>query len=477
MQTTGFPYQPVLLVDDEPQLLRSASILLRSSGIGSVETLQDGREVMPFLAKHDVGVLVLDLTMPSVSGFELLDAVASTYPHIAVIIMTASDDLDSAIRCMRTGALDYLVKPVEKDRLVTAVGKAQEIRALHDEVDSLKQQLLTDELQHPEVFFEVVTQNKAMRSIFKYVEAIAASNQPVLITGETGTGKELFARAIHNLSGRCGLFVADNVAGLDDAVFSDTLFGHLKGAFTGADQPREGLISKAAEGTLFLDEIGDLNGSSQVKLLRLLQEGSYYPLGADQLKRSRARIVVATNRDIERRVRDAQFRKDLYYRLRAHHIRIPPLRDRKDDLPVLINHLLDRAAKSLNKAKPTPRPELLTLLKIHDFPGNVRELEGMIFDAVARHPGGVLSLKSFKDMIGISPASGMHSQSECEALQGRLDKLFEERFFPLKEMESLMINAAMRKASGNQGVAAAMLGITRQALNKRLSRARKKNDP
>ncbi len=194
---------------------------------------------------------------------------------------------------------------------------------------------MTDNLEHPEAFDNIITGNKAMRSMFQYVEVIASTRQPIMITGETGVGKELIARAIHQLSGCDGNYVAINVAGLDDNMFSDSLFGHRKGAFTGADQPREGLIEKASKGTLFLDEIGDLNEASQIKLLRLLQEQEYYPVGSDLLKKSDARIVLATNRDLQKMIKDGTFRNDLYYRLFAHRVHVPPLRDRSDDIPVL----------------------------------------------------------------------------------------------------------------------------------------------
>ena len=266
--------QPVLLVDDEPQLLRSASVALRASGIAQVLALEDSRAVLPLLADQSVGVLVLDLTMPHHSGQVLLEQVAADYPDIPVIVMTASNDLETAVHCMRVGAIDYLVKPVETNRLVGSVRRALEIRALREEVLSLKDRLLTDRLPRPEVFAEIITHSKAMTAIFRYLEAVASSPQPVLITGETGAGKELIARALHRLSARAGDMVAVNVAGLDDTLFADTLFGHARGAYTGADRARDGLIVSAADGTLFLDEIGDLSTASQVKLLRPLQAGT-----------------------------------------------------------------------------------------------------------------------------------------------------------------------------------------------------------
>jgi DNA-binding NtrC family response regulator len=308
-----------------------------------------------------------------------------------------------------------------------------------------------------------------MTTIFQYVEVVAHSNQPVLITGETGVGKELIARAVHEASGVQGNFVPINVAGLDDVMFSDTLFGHRKGAFTGADKPRDGMITQASGGTLFLDEIGDLKESSQVKLLRLLQEREYYPIGSDMPKKSSARIIVATNRCPREMVSKGEFRKDLYYRLCTHHIEIPPLRDRVEDIPVLFDHFLGKAAASLDKKKPTPPPQAIPLLSSYAFPGNVRELEAMVHDAVARHRSGVLSLEGFKRIMGNSHEADMGSFS----ITNRDAAAFLEEMpsLPtLKEAEALLIGEALRRAEGNQGLAASFLGITRTALNKRLKR-------
>jgi two-component system, NtrC family, nitrogen regulation response regulator GlnG len=311
---------PVLLVDDEPQLLRAASLALRSGGITHVLERSDSRMVLPLLAEQSVGAVVVDLSMPHLSGQALLAAISADYPEIPVIVMTGSTGLDTAIDCMKCGAVDYLVKPTEAHRLCTAVRKALETRALRTELLSLKDTLLTARAARHPAFAEFATQSRRMLSIFRYLEAVAPSPQPVLITGETGTGKELIARAIHAMSGRRDALVAVNVAGLDDGLFSDTLFGHTRGAFTSAEHGRDGMVHSAREGTLFLDEIGDLAPASQVRMLRLLQDGTYYPVGSDQLRRSRARIVVATNRDVLRDVAAGRFRRDLYDRLHTHHV-------------------------------------------------------------------------------------------------------------------------------------------------------------
>lgn len=460
---------PVLLVDDEPQILLSSSLILRSAGIKNVLTIEDSREVMPFLSMHEAAVIVLDLFMPYVSGSELLPEIIRDFPQIPVIVMTAANEIDTAVECMKAGAFDYLVKPVEKNRFVSSIEKALELHALRNEIYSLKQRLFTDKLEHEDAFSSIITNSQKMKAVFQYVEVVAGSQQPVLITGETGVGKELIARAVHKISECKGVFVAVNVAGLDDNIFSDTLFGHKKGAYTGAEQPREGLIAQASEGTLFLDEIGDLAESLQVKLLRLLQEREYYPLGSDIPKHSDARIIVATNHDLHKSMLSGKFRKDLYYRLRGHQIHIPSLRERLEDIPLLLDHFLEEASKSMNRKKPTPPPELVTLLSTYGFPGNVRELQAMVFDAVARHKSGILSMDVFKEIIGQE-----HLSQEVGVLPGVQEENLVHRIFgrfpTLKETEEYMIKEAMRLSKGNQGIAASFLGITRQALNKRLKR-------
>ena len=343
MNKTKYPSLPVLLVDDEEQFLLSASFTLSSAGINNIVECQDSREVIQQLADQDFELIVLDMLMPYVSGSELLPKITQDYADIPVVIITAVTELETAVECMKSGAFDYLVKPVDDERLVTCIQRAIEFREMRNENTLLKQYLLSDRLEHPEAFSAIITQNNTMRSIFQYVEAIAGTSLPVLITGETGSGKELIARAIHDVCGRTGEFVPVNVAGVDDTLFSDTLFGHKRGGFTGADRDRKGLIEQASGGTLFLDEIGDLSLESQVKMLRLLQEGKYYPIGSDMPKLTDARMVVATNKDIDAMQRTGQFRKDLYYRLQAHHIHIPPLRERREDIDLLVEHFLQAA--------------------------------------------------------------------------------------------------------------------------------------
>jgi two-component system, NtrC family, response regulator HydG len=459
---------PILLVDDDPVVLELSITALQSEGVKNVLTLNDSSKLRQFLEKNPVSLIILDLMMPGVSGIELLPILNRDYPQIPVIVMTASEDIETAISCMKAGAFDYLNKPVETQRLLSGVEKALRVNALSRENSSLRDYLLTDRLEHPGAFEAIITSSNKMRAIFQYVEVIAKSDQPVLITGETGVGKDLIARAVSALSGRSGAFVTVNVAGLDDNMFSDTLFGHKKGAYTGADQPREGLICAAAGGTLFLDEIGDLKESSQIKLLRLIQEQEFYPMGSDVLKKSDARLVVATNQDLTQLISAGKFRKDLYYRLYAHRVHIPPLRERREDIPMLIDHFLEKAAKSLNKPKPAPAPEVIAILSTCQFEGNVRELQAMVFDAVARHSSGMLTLDCFAGLARDESTPADSSQSSSKEANEAIYALF-GRFPTIKEVEDYLISAAMNMTNGNQRSAALLLGIARQTLSKRLT--------
>lgn len=461
-----YPPFGVLLVDDEPAWLRSVSITLeRSAGITNIITCQDSREVMNILDEREVGLVLLDLTMPHLPGEELLALIGERHPHIAVIIVSGMNQVETAVRCIKSGAFDYFVKTIEEDRLVSGVVRAIRLLELQRENIAMSSRFLSGELRHPEAFDHIITGDRAMHAIFSYIEAVAESPQPLLITGESGSGKELIARAAHALSGCSGPLVSVNVAGLDDNVFSDALFGHVRGAFTGADQARRGMVEEAAEGTLFLDEIGDLSMPSQVKLLRLLQEGEYFPLGSDRPKRLKARIIVSTHRDVAARQNEGTFRRDLYYRLRIHQVHVPPLRERKGDVPLLLDHFLREAARTLGKRKPTPPKELVSLLGTYSFPGNIRELKAMVFDAVSVHRERILSMETFQKAIGRTEAAPVTRQ-----IQSPFAGL--DRLPTFSEAAELLVDEAMARASGNQTIAARLLGISQPALSKRLKMRR-----
>jgi len=470
MKEALYPAFGVLLVDDESPWLRSLSMTLEGPGaVSNITQLSDSRLVMPLLAQQDFGLILLDLTMPQLSGEELLSAIAEEHPEITVIVLSGLNQIETAVRCMRLGAFDYLVKTDEEDRILDSVRRAIRMQELLRENKEMRRRFLNDRLECPQTFSEIITDNKSMRSIFQYIEAVAKSTQPILITGESGVGKELVARAVHALSRGEGPLVSVNVAGLDDSVFTDTLFGHRKGAFTGADETRRGMVEQAAEGTLFLDEIGDLSLSCQVKLLRLLQEGEYYPLGSDLPKQLRARIVVATHQDLSQKRDSGGFRKDLFYRLRAHHVHIPPLRERKDDIGLLLDHFLGEAARSFGKKVPTYPKELVTLLSTYSFPGNLRELRSMVFDAMSVHSSRMLSMNTFLNAMEI------HGERPAAVTgDGKHNAFLACPEIPtLGEAVEQLVCEAMRRSDNNQTIASRLLGISQPALSKRLKLLRR----
>lgn len=468
MQDLLTPALPILLVDDEKPWLNSLSLTLRAAGINNIATCADSREVLAMLAKQPYLAMVLDLVMPHLTGDSLLPEIVQNYPEMPVVILTGLDQVESAVQAMQLGAFDYHAKVAGESRLIEAIRRAIHFGELRRENRALKHHFLRSGLEHPECFSHIITNDPGMQALFRYMEAIAATQEPILITGETGSGKELFAQAMHKLSQRGGQFVAVNIAGLDEQVFSDTLFGHRKGAFTGASQARPGLISQAANGTLFLDEIGDIEQSIQLKLLRLIQEREYFPIGSDLAQKTSSRMIFATLQEMETLRDSKRFRSDLYYRLCAHHIHVPPLRQRPDDLPLLLEHFLAEAAARQGIKKPAYPQELLNLLKTYSYPGNIRELRNIILDAVSVCEARTLSLEAFRRYLqpdrlyplepGLPATGGGNPFSRLAALP------------TLKEAGQLLVEEAMQRSHGNQALAAELLGVTRQALNWRLKR-------
>ncbi|QSV45936.1 sigma-54-dependent transcriptional regulator [Geobacter benzoatilyticus] len=461
-----YPAFGILLVDDEPAWLRSLSLTLESSaGITNTSLCQDSRQVLGLLDGGGIGLVLLDLTMPHLSGEEVLKEISERHPAVAVIVISGLNQVETAVRCMKSGAFDYFVKTDEEDRIVGGVLRAVRMMELQRENLEMSSRLVSGELRHPEAFTGIVTGDRSMLALFSYVEAVAKSPQPLLITGESGVGKELVARAAHRLSGCRGKLVTVNVAGLDDTVFADTLFGHVRGAFTGAEQARRGMVEEAADGTLFLDEIGDLSIPSQVKLLRLLQEGEYFPLGSDLPKRLRARVIVATHQDLPAREGTGAFRRDLYYRLRTHQVHVPPLRERRGDIPLLLDHFLEEAARDLGKKKPTPPQGLAQFLSTYGFPGNVRELKAMVYDAVSVHRDRMLSMDSFvKAVERAAPQAG--GAPSPAPRQNPFSGFAELPTFG--DAAGFLVMEALERAGGNQTLAARLLGISQPALSKRL---------
>lgn len=461
--------QKILVVDDDTDLLQQLTRTLVSKGFDNVVPTSVPSAVMERLAQRDISVVLLDLVMPEISGTYLLHKINQLYPHIPVIMMTAVTDVTTAVDCIKNGAFDYLAKPLDTARLYASVSKAVSFSELACQNRLLKDFLLGEPLAGAEHFSGIITADPKMHAIFKLVEAVAPTLHPVFICGETGVGKELVARAVHAASGLDGEFVSVNVAGLDDVMFSDTIFGHKRGAYTGASEQREGLITKASGGTLFLDEIGDISPAAQKIILRLLQEKEYYRLGSDMLYQSNARIVTASNRDLKALVSTGTFRQDLFHRLAVHHIQLPPLRERRGDIPLLADHFAKQSAEALGKEPPELTIELKLALREADFPGNIRELINMMRHAVACNVSGVISINDFADLVPV--AGGRRGKVAVQvSSEGNFSfyACFEE--FPTIDLvEELHIREAMKLSGGNKGVAAEMLGITRPTLNKKLA--------
>ena len=421
--------------------------------------------------------------MPELDGFEVLRQIKNAEPDIPVIMLSGTNESLDVVKAMRLGAFDFLIKPIEDyTEFQSIIERAIKVASLREEREGYKEKLLTGMLKDAEAFKPVITQNRAMFSTFQYIEVVSSTSQPVLLHGETGTGKDLLAKIIHELSGCKGQFVSVNIAGLDDHMLSDTLFGHLKGAFTGANTNRDGLLVKAEEGSIFLDEIGDIGPTAQVKLLRLLQEGDYYPVGSDFPRKSSARVITATHRDLRKLVDQGTFREDLFYRLHVHRIPLPPLRERPDDFLLLVAHFVEQASLDMGRTAPEISWELPSLLADYSWPGNVRELRAQIYDAMMRHPPGTpLSIENFADnilqainnrpkMVSTTSFSDICKDSTCIFIR---EPDGSERMPTIDEAVDLLIEQALKMTNNNQSTAAKLLNIDRTTLNRRIKRYQK----
>src|SRR5262245_11054623 len=368
----------ILIVDDEPSMRDMLRIVLRRDGF-DVLLAGNGREAIATLEKERVDLLLSDIRMPDVGGVEVLRAAKALNRDIIAFMMTAFASTDSAVEAMRLGAVDYFTKPFNMDELRLKV--RQHIEALRIKQENV---LLKRALNSSHEFCNIIGRSDAMLAVFKMIETIAKTNSTVLITGESGTGKELVARAVHyNSLRREHPFVALNCGAVPETLLESELFGHVRGAFTGADTTRKGLIEVADRGTIFLDEIGEMNGSMQVKLLRVLQERRFRRLGGTDETAADIRVIAATNQDLPKMVAEGRFREDLYYRINVIQLPLPPLRERREDVALLAEHFLAKFAADMGKPVRAISREALALLERYGWPGNVRELENVMERAVA----------------------------------------------------------------------------------------------
>lgn len=378
--------EKILVVDDEQSMRDVLSIMLKRAGYG-VTAASDGEEAIGHIHKELFDLVITDLRMPKVDGLEVLKAVKACSPETVVLMITAFASAESAVEAMKHGAYDYLTKPFQVDEVQLIIRNALERRRL-----STENILLKREMASQSSFSRIIGQSEAMQKVFEVIKKVADSKSNVLIGGESGTGKELVARAIHYNSGRAQMpFVTVNCSAVPETLLESELFGHMKGSFTGAVSNKAGLFEVANGGTIFLDEIGDTTPAIQVKLLRVIQEREFRRVGGTQDVKVDVRIVAATNRDLEKAVAEGAFREDLYYRLDVIPIKLPPLRMRSGDIPLLATHFLEKFSRESGKPVPTMTQEAMRVLLAHEWRGNVRELENVIERVVAFSPGGAVT--------------------------------------------------------------------------------------
>ena len=444
---------PILVVDDDDGLLLSIKAALVSTDMKEPALVSDSRRAMELIREHGFTLVLLDIMMPHMSGMDLLQQIKEDFPDIECIMITAMDEVSSAVQAMKFGAFDYLVKPFNSEKLIIAINRALERHNLRHGLALFERKQSFSDLKNPSAFKYMVAEDETMALVFHQAEAVGPTDYNVVISGESGTGKEMLARIIHSLSDRSsGPFLAVNMAAFSQSLFDDEFFGHVRGAYTGAADEKRGFFEAAQGGTLFLDEITELEPSLQGKLLRVIQERELYRLGSTKVRNIDVRIIAATNRDINRAVRERRFRADLSYRLNICHIEIPPLRERKKDILPLARHFLGIHSTRNRKKIRSLSPDLAALMLKYAFPGNVRELENIIASASVLEKGDILTLSSARDMA--SPQGD--SQPESEEL------------LSLAELEKKHIYRVLEATAGNRTRSAKILGIGLRTLQRRL---------
>jgi DNA-binding NtrC family response regulator len=444
----------VLIIDDEAGILDSLRILLKNEGFTPHVAL-GGKAGLEQIESLTPDIVLSDVRMPTVSGLEVLAAARQRDPDTPVILMTAQATLQSAMQAVNDGAFYYIQKPFRNDELVAILKRAAEHRRLRVENKSLKQEIKRRDKTSGS---RPIGNSRSWLDVLRLAETVAPTESTVLIQGESGTGKEVVARYIHDLSNRTeGSFLSINCGALPESLLESELFGHVKGSFTGAVKDKSGLFTAAAKGTFFLDEIGETTPATQVKLLRVLQHREVIPVGATEAQPIDTRLLAATNRDLEDEIRRGSFRRDLYYRLNVIALYLPPLRERKDDIPLLIDYFLDKAAKVRGDQAKAVHPEALEAMSLYNWPGNVRELENALERAFILTPGDQIELSALPERV----------------VQPEPEKLVAERAVPnptLDAIERAYILWVLQAEQGNKTRAAETLGIDPSTLHRKLSR-------
>jgi DNA-binding NtrC family response regulator len=444
------PSARLLIAEDDSDMRDLLVDVLEDAGYETVPTA-DGARALALVDDDGIhlDIVITDVRMPGATGAELLAGVTGRRAEVPVIVITAFGSVEHAVELVKAGAFQYLTKPFETSELLAAVEAALAASAPQREQARLRREL-------PRAPARIIGASRQMRELFDLIDRAARSASTVLVSGESGTGKELVARALHEASGRRGAFVPVNCAAIPAELIESELFGHTGSAFTGARQPRAGLFEAASGGTLFLDEVGELPLAVQPKLLRALQEGAVRRVGADRERGVDLRVVAATNRDLEEQVAKGRFREDLFWRLNVIHMRVPALRERPVDIPLLVDHFLTRACEAAGRPPLDVSPEPLAVLTAYAWPGNVRELENAIERAVALTRGSRLMLEDLPERV--------RTTGEAAATIARA----QERALTLRELEREYILETLRRTGGNKSRAAEALGLDRKTLYRKL---------
>jgi DNA-binding NtrC family response regulator len=439
----------ILIVDDEKVSLTSVRRILQWRGITDVEICDNGKDAIKRIQEGDFDIVLLDLLMPDVDGMQVLESTKLFRPQTEFIILTAVDDIATTVKAIRQGAYDYLVKPVDNELLFLSIDRAYERKGL---LAGLSTSVSSGGINVPAAFSGIITANSRMKALIAYAEVMARSGNPIMITGESGTGKELMARGIHRAGPAPeGPFVAVNVSAIPATMFESQFFGHTRGAFTGADSPHQGFFEQADGGTLFLDEIGELPIGLQSKLLRVLEDKTFTPLGGSRAVHVDVRLISATNADIDQACQEGKFRIDLLYRLKSVCIHLPPLREKKDDIPGLALHFLQKSSDRHGKKIRSFSREAMDVLISRDYPGNIRELSQVVENAVILAEPPVILPVHLGEIRESSPLSA------------------DSALCTLKENYDRHLSFVLNHTKGDRRETARILGITVRQLQRKLA--------
>ena len=456
---------PILIVDDESSYLELMKDFLNQEGYANIITESNPLNVISLLDRTDIDLILLDIFMPEMNGLELLEKIYAVYPNIPVVVITAVHEVQIALKAIKLGAYEFITKPPDTDRLLLTIRRALDTKLLESERDSLRKALL-DHKPSRRIFSDIITDSPIMHRVFELVEIFAPTNETVFISGETGTGKDMIARKIHDLSPRRDKpFIAVNLASISPSLFESELFGYKKGTFTGAIEDKVGYFEAASGGTIFLDEVGELPIALQGKLLRTIQYNEIYRIGDSNPVKLDIRIISATNRDLLDAVNKKEFRADLYYRLNRGFIHMPPLNKRIDDVVLLAEHFLEVGNRTYNKNIQGFSDSVINSLKYYTFPGNVRELENIILNAVAKTFGEshISSIDLPKEYIKpFEPGNGNGNGKP--------------KFTSLNSAAEEHIMSVMKTVGNSVQRAAPLLGVSERTLQRRLKAIRERRN-